>query len=162
VSFLTCRRPFNLDRMLHRGKYALDGEVKHFEKLTFRNCFRKIIGITPDYTFGDKCIAWGTFIWNFGFSFGLFYMGTIVWNSFYRWPTLWWGWRLFILSVIVACVKSMVSMIWFMIGGIIDMKQMFRDLAARTSVNELDNGMVEGNMSLADKAQLEAVDKKDA
>jgi len=161
VSFLTCRRPFNLERMLHRGKYALDGEVKHFEKLTFRNCFRKIIGITPDYTFGDKCIAWGTFIWNFGLSFGIFYMGTIVWNSFYRWPTLWWGWRLFILSVIVACVKSMISMVWFMIGGIIDMKQMFRDLAARTSVNELDNGMVSGNMSLADKAQLEAVDKKE-
>ncbi|MBO4491041.1 MAG: sodium:panthothenate symporter [Lentisphaeria bacterium] len=162
VSRLTCRRPFNLNRMLHRGKYAVDGEIKHFEKLTFRNAFKKIIGITPDYTFGDKCIAWGTFIYSFGISFGLFYIGTIVWNAFYRWPAEWWGWRLFIISVVVGCIVAVISMVWFLIGGVIDMKQMFRDLAARTQVNALDNGMVEGNMSLADKAQLEAVDKASA
>ena len=158
VSFLTCRKPFNLERMLHRGEYADKGEEKRFEKLTFRNIFKKIIGITPEYTFGDKCIAWGTFIWSFGISFGLFYVGTIVWNSFYRWPTSWWGWRLFILSVVVACVESMISMIWFMIGGIIDMKQMFRDLSARTQFNDLDNGMVEGNVSLSDKAAFEKLE----
>ena len=160
VSYLTCRRPFNLERMLHRGKYAVDGEVKHFEKITFRNAFKKIIGITPDYTTGDKIIAWGTFIWSFGISFGLFYIGTIVWNTFYRWPIEWWGWRLFIISIAVGCVIAVISMFWFLIGGIIDMKRMFCDLAARTQINELDNGMVEGNVSLADKAQLEAVDKE--
>ena len=161
VSRLTCRRPFNLDRMLHRGKYAVDGEVKHFEKLTFRNVFRKIIGITPDYTLGDKCIAWGTFIWSFGISFGLFYMGTIIWNAFYRWPIQWWGWRLFIISVVVGCIVAMISMVWFLIGGIIDMKQMFRDLAARTQVNDLDNGMVDGNVSLSDKAAFAKLEKTD-
>ena len=160
VSYLTCRRPFNLERMLHRGKYAVDGEVKHFEKITFQNAFKKIIGITPDYTTGDKIIAWGTFIWSFGISFGLFYIGTIVWNTFYRWPIEWWGWRLFIISIAVGCVIAVISMFWFLIGGIIDMKRMFCDLAARTQINELDNGMVEGNVSLADKAQLEAVDKE--
>ena len=30
-------------------------------------------------------------------------------------------------------------------------RQMFRDLAARTQINALDNGMVDGNVSLADK-----------
>ncbi len=160
VSYLTCRKPFNLERMLHRGKYAVDGEVKHFEKITFRNAFKKIIGITPDYTTGDKIIAWGTFIWSFGISFGLFYIGTIVWNTFYRWPIEWWGWRLFIISIAVGCIIAVISMFWFLIGGIIDMKRMFCDLAARTQINELDNGMVEGNVSLADKAQLEAVDKE--
>ena len=159
ISFLTCRRPFNLNRMLHRGKYAVDGEVKHFEKLTFRNAFKKIIGITPDYTTGDKIIAWSTFIWSFGISFGLFYIGTIVWNAFYSWPIEWWGWRLFIISVVLGCIVAIISMVWFMIGGIIDMRRMFHDLAARTQINDLDNGMVEGNISLADKAQLEAVDK---
>ena len=159
VSFLTCRKPFNLERMLHRGKYSDEGEVKHFEKLTFRNMFKKIIGITPDYTFGDKCIAYGTFVWSFGISFGLFYLGTIIWNSFYRWPIEWWGWRLFIISVVVGCVIAIISMVWFITGGIIDMKQMFRDLAARTRVNELDNGMVEGNVSLADKKDFSRIEQ---
>ncbi|MBE6371697.1 MAG: sodium:panthothenate symporter [Lentisphaerae bacterium] len=159
VSFLTCRRPFNLDRMLHRGKYAVDGEVKHFEKLTFRTLFKKILGITPDYTFGDKCIAWGTFIWSFGFTFGILFLGTIIWNAFYRWPIEWWGWRLFIISVVIACGVAVISMIWFMIGGVIDLRRMFRDLAARTQINELDNGMVEGNVSLADKKAFKALDQ---
>jgi len=158
VSFLTCRRPFNLDRMLHRGKYAVDGEVKHFEKLTFRTLFKKILGITPDYTFGDKCIAWGTFIWSFGIGFGVYFLATVIWNAFYRWPTHWWGIRLFILSIVIACVIAAISMVWFMIGGIIDLRRMFRDLAARTQINELDNGMVDGNVSLADKKDFEQLD----
>ena len=53
----------------------------------------------------------------------------------------------------------MISMIWFMIGGIIDMKQMFRDLSARTQFNDLDNGMVEGNVSLSDKAAFEKLER---
>ncbi|MBO4648838.1 MAG: sodium:panthothenate symporter [Lentisphaeria bacterium] len=159
VSLLTCRKPFNLERMLHRGKYSVDGEVKHFEKLTWRNAFRKLVGVTPDYTRGDKIIAYGTFIWSFGVAFLGFFLGTVVWNLFSPWPIAWWGWRLFILSVVVACVQALISMVWFMIGGIIDLRRMFRDLAARTQINVLDNGMVEGNMSLGDKAQLEAVDK---
>ena len=161
VSFLTCRKPFNLERMLHRGEYADPGEEKHFEKLTFCNVFKKIVGITQEYTFGDKCIAWSTFIWSFGVSFGLFYVGTIVWNSFYRWPIEWWGWRLFIISVAVGCVVAMISMVWFMIGGIIDMRRMFHDLAARTQINDLDNGMVEGNVSLADKAAFAKLEEKE-
>jgi hypothetical protein len=145
--------------MLHRGKYAVDGEVKHFEKLTVRNIFKKMIGITPDYTLGDKIIAWTTFLWTFVVTFLLMWLGTIVWNLFTPWPIEWWGWRLFIISVVVACIKALISMVWFMIGGIIDMRQMFRDLAARTQINELDNGMVSGHVSLADQQKFSTIEK---
>ncbi len=36
-----------------------------------------------------------------------------------------------------------------MIGGIVDLRRMLRDLAARTD-NPLDDGRVEGHVSLAD------------
>lgn len=39
------------------------------------------------------------------------------------------------------------------------MRNMFRDLGSRVT-NPLDDGKVEGNMFLADKASLEAVDKE--
>lgn len=45
-------------------------------------------------------------------------------------------------------------MFWFSTGGLIDLKRMFRDLEARV-INPLDNGQVEGHMSLADKAEFE-------
>ena len=47
----------------------------------------------------------------------------------------------------------------FGIGGIWGLFDMFRCLRQRVA-NPLDNGMVEGNMSLDDKAALEALDRK--
>jgi len=41
----------------------------------------------------------------------------------------------------------------------VNLIQLFRDLKQRV-VNPLDNGRVEGNVSLVDKAQFEAADKK--
>ena len=146
------------DKIAGEFLYAVDGEIKHFEKLTIRNFFKKMIGITPDYTLGDKIIAYSTFTWSFGVEFLLFFIGPIVWNSFSRWPTEGWGWRIFIFSVVLGCGKALISMFWFVIGGIMDLRQMFRDLAARTQINDLDNGMVDGNVSLADKIKFEKIE----
>jgi solute:Na+ symporter, SSS family len=48
-----------------------------------------------------------------------------------------------------------ISTVWFMIGGVLDIRQLFRDLAARVD-NPLDDGRVEGHVSLMDRAALGA------
>jgi hypothetical protein len=148
--------------MLHRGKYSL-GERRDIRvKWTARNILRNIIGITPEYTRGDRIIAWGVFFYSLGYGFGICFLGTVICNYFHPWPIRWWSPYFVIRYFIVPCVVSVITIFWFGIGGIIGLRQLFRDLRARRVVNDLDDGRVEGNMSLSDKAALEAADKDGA
>ena len=160
VSKLTCKEPFNLERMLHRGKYALDGERNLKLSWTPANFFKNLIGITPEYSKGDKVIAYGVFFYSFVYGFILCFVGTVIWNYFHPWPVEWWSKYFVIRYFVVPCVVAAISTVWFGIGGFMGLIHLFRDLKARKSVNVLDDGRVEGSMSLADKAALEAVDRQ--
>jgi len=160
VSLVTCREPFNLERMLHRGKYSL-GERRDIRmKWTPRNILHNIVGITPEYTRGDRIIAWGVCCYSLGYGFLIMFCGTVIWNAISPWPVEWWCWRAVFAAYLMPCVVATVSTVWFGIGGIVGLRQLFRDLKARREVNDLDDGRVDGSMSLADKAALEAVDRQ--
>ena len=159
VSKLTCKEPFNLERMLHRGKYAVDGESKPRMKWTLKNVFAKLIGITPEYSKGDKVIAYVLFCYSIIYRFFLMFIAVLIWNAISPWPSERWGNYFFISLLLIPCIVAAITAVWFGVGGFINLIQLFRDLKQRV-VNPLDNGRVEGNMSLADKAQLEAADKK--
>ena len=158
VSKLTCKTPFNLDRMLHRGKYNLDNDNKTVSKWTWRTLAGKLIGITPDYTTGDRVIAWALFIYSIIYRFGFSFIAVLIWNSIQPWPVEWWSYYFLIVFMVVPGIIAVIVTFWFGIGGVIDMRQLFRDLKQRV-INTLDNGMVEGNMSLADKKELEKLDE---
>ena len=81
----------------------------------------------------------------------------MIWNIFDRWPKEWWSTYFLVTSLLVPGVIAVIVTFWFGIGSAIDMRQLFIDLKNR-KLNFLDNGMVEGNISLADKAELEAID----
>jgi hypothetical protein len=51
------------------------------------------------------------------------------------------------------------STFWFGIGGFIDLFRLFKDLQARVA-DPLDNGRVEGNVSLADVAKFEEAERR--
>ena len=148
VSLLTFKEKFNLDRMLHRGIYSDGGESRKTEP-NFRSVFSRLIGIDENYTRGDKVIAWSVFAYSFVYSFVVMFAGVFVWNAIRPWPMLWWSWYFFIFNLIVPGIVACISTVWFMIGGIVDLRRMLRDLAARTD-NPLDDGRVEGHVSLAD------------
>ena len=161
VSYFTMKEPFNLERMLHRGKYNIDGENKEDLKFTFHHIFRKILGITKDYTTGDKVIAYAFFFQSFVWGFLSVFVGVIIWNKFSPWPLEWWGTYFFVVLLIVPLFLVIISVFWFGIGGFIDLVRLFRDLKARVT-NPLDNGQVDGHVSLADKAQFDKIEHHDS
>ena len=158
VSLITFKEPFNLDRMLHRGKYNFDGDEKKIHvKWSWKTVFSKIIGITPDYTKGDRAIAWSLFIYTFIYKFFIAFVLVAVSNIFFEWTSKMWGQYFYITHLIVPLPIAIVTTVWFFIGGVIDLRRLFIDLAKRKE-DYLDNGMVEGNVSLSDKAAVAKVE----
>ncbi len=156
VSYATKKEDFNLDRMLHRGKYALqDNKPKAQPIRSVGALLRKIIGITPEYTTGDKAIAIGLFTQSFIYGFLGTFLLVLIWNKFTPWTIPMWSRYFFITHLLVPGLIACFATFWFGICGFLDLKRLFRDLKARTEVNDLDNGMVGANgVSLADQKAL--------
>ena len=157
VSKLTCKELFNLDRMLHRGKYNLDKLNQAQSTWNLKTVFGKLIGITPEYSFWDRVVAYSIFGYSIVYQFIGTFIVIIIWNLFQKWPLSWWSGYFLITSLVVPGIITVIVTFWFGIGSVRDMIRLFRDLKTR-KINYLDNGQVEGNMSLADKAELEALD----
>ncbi len=159
---ITRQEPFNLDRLLHRGIYAaVEDVVVGDVKASLRHrIFRSMVGITPEYTRGDKAIAWSVFIWSIGYGFIVMFCGVLIWNAVTPWPARYWGVYFFITTIVTAILVGSVSTVWFMIGGLRDMRALFRDLAIRVA-NPLDDGRVEGHVSLADKERFEEAEQQE-
>ena len=160
VSYLTGRgkEKFNLDRMLHRGIYA-EGEKPQKMKWSFKNVISQLVGITPEYTRGDKFIAWGIFSYSFIYQFGILFLLVLVWNIFDRWSNAWWSNYFLVTALIIPGIIALITTFWFGIGGIRDMIRLFRDLRARDYVDPLDDGRVDGDISLADRKKFAELDK---
>ncbi|MDR0933230.1 MAG: hypothetical protein LBM70_09465 [Victivallales bacterium] len=158
-SLVTYKEPFNLDRMLHRGVYSIDGEKKISSKWTLKNTFGKLIGITPEYSRGDKIIAWSVFFYSIVYTFVIMFIGVWIWNLFSPWPEVYWSYYFYVNTLLVPSIAGIITTVWFMWGGIRDTIRLFRDLENRT-VNVLDDGRVSGHVSLADQAEIDHIDEE--
>ncbi|MBN1437199.1 MAG: hypothetical protein JW936_08990 [Sedimentisphaerales bacterium] len=162
VSLLTCREPFNMDRMLHRGKYKREGDRDDSIKrrLTPKAAFLRLIGINEEYSRGDKILTWSVFIYSFGWGFLIQFVVVAVWNVFFgQWSNEGWANWFFIQNIVIAGAVALVSTIWFSIGTTIDLKKLFRRLREK-EVSVLDDGRVIGNVSADDIALVEQVENK--
>ena len=143
VSLLTYRKPFNLERMLHRGKYA-DEQSKPPIRIAWslKNVFSKLIGINPEYTKSDRAIAYSVFTYTFIYRFGLTFVLVLICNIFCPWSKHAWGKYWFITMIAVPFAVGLITTVWFFIGGMIDLRHLFRDLEARKR-DYSDDGRVE-------------------
>ena len=140
VSLATCRKPFNLEKMLHRGEYADEKSIK--PPAVKRSIFSRLIGITPEYTKGDRIIAYSVFCYTFVYRFIFTFIMVVIWNTISPWKPYWWDRYFLITSLIVPGIVAAISSVWFLIGGVIDLKRLFVDLRNRGDIDVNDNGQV--------------------
>jgi len=136
VSLLTCRGEFDMDRMLHRGAYGVPGEHRPAAPALQR--WKKRLGISEEFTRGDEFIYFFNVAWT-AFWFATFAIGTVaalIWSiSEHSWET-WW-----LITVIITAVVGVITIIWFLWGGIRDLCQML-SLLSKEKVDATDDGTV--------------------
>ena len=162
-SLATYKKPYNLERMLHRGVYSIDGVKpvgKQGTRWSWKTVIDKLLGITPEFTRGDKILTWSVFLYTFIYQIGICFIGVLIWNLISPWPARWWSHYFYVTSLLVAGGIGVISTVWFLIGGIIDTKQLMKDLQARID-NPLDDGRVKGHVSLMDAVVLGDAAKDD-
>ncbi|MEW6749469.1 MAG: hypothetical protein AB1505_00640 [Candidatus Latescibacterota bacterium] len=158
VSLFTCREPFNMDRMLHRGQYRRAEDVPPAYTGKIPKWQHTFLGIDDQYSRGDKAIAWSVFLWSM-FSFALFALAA-GWNLLGgRWTSQgwfdWWVWN----SVYLAAFVGAVTTVWFTWGGLRDLRRLFRSLTVLQR-NVLDDGRVIGHVSADEVAKVEQIEHR--
>ena len=137
VSLMTFKEKINMDKLLNRGKYTINEEVKVVDEKV-KPIF-KLFGIGKEFTVEDKIIYLVSYVWNVFFTL-VFVVGTIynLYNnvSDESWMVYW------KYQVYINAVFSFIIIIWFTIGGFIDIKKMFR-LLNSSERDHRDSGWVE-------------------
>jgi SSS family solute:Na+ symporter len=138
VSLLGPHTDFDMDRLLHRGRYAVrdDQVVGDPQPPTVM----EKLGFTREFSGGDRLITYVTLAW------------PLVWTAIFvafttynllvdvpdaSWMTYWkwWTWFIWLTGIIIT--------IWFSIGAIRDIRVLFRDLkSGAVNINLEDDGRV--------------------
>ena len=147
--WLVLKKPaFDMDHLLHRGKYAVSSDHEtEVEKLPTG---LKAILPSHEFTLSDKWIYYFKLIWVLVwwaiFMFGTVYSLLIRDFSDEAWASFWW-WR-----VVLTLVFGIATTAWFFIGGIIDIRELFKTLRTLKR-NDHDVGMVVNHHDLSEEEE---------
>jgi hypothetical protein len=143
VSLVMPEKPFDLDRMLFRGKYRalLPESERDFrqERAGELPAWMEKIGFSREYSRADTWITAITVLWPLAFTL-LFVVGTVyavtIGISPESWLAFWqyWTWLVFGAGCVIV--------VWFTIGGFRDLKRMYAHLE-KYRADARDDGAVE-------------------
>ena len=123
VSLIGKKEPYNMDKLLNRGKYAISGEVEIINDIPDRGW--KMLGIGKEFTKTDKLIyvvnyLW-TGVWTLTFIIGTIYnLSHDVSNE--AWMTFW------KYYLVIQIGMALISIVWFTWGGYRDLRVMLKKL----------------------------------
>ena len=138
VSLVTGRRKaFDMDRMLHRGKYLVREEYKVVDARPDRGW--KALGMGKEFTRTDRVIYIATYAWTFSWVV-VFVAGTLLSLTRGSADASWFGfWRIYVMIYLAV---SVFVIVWFSTGGLINLRDMVRTLKTMTR-DHSDSGFVE-------------------
>lgn len=158
VSLLVGRRRANLDALLHRGIYAdvqreqvasgvadaALGETNPTPPSPVRPGFvARLLGYNEHFTRRDKLVAAGLVGWTFALGAAT----AASWSSnklFANWSPAAWANYWLVVGIVVPIIVGVVTLVWFGIGGIADLRAFF--IALKTLKRDAtDDGRVGGN-----------------
>lgn len=154
LSLLTCRQPFNMERMLHRGVYRRDDDTAlslstGLQNGSFwRRLPRTLSGIDEQFTRGDKVLSYSVMIYSLGWGFGSFLV-IVCWNFLSPWPDSYWVNWFFLANIVVGSVIGIIFTVWFGIGGSLDLYRMFERLKVHHT-DQFDDGRVAFHQNIDD------------
>ena len=136
VSLMAKEEPFNMDKLLNRGDYAIEGETKVVNEKTELGW--KIFMMGKEFTKADKLIYIINYVWT-GMWTLVFIIGTTynLYNdvSNAAWMTFWKNY------IFINIFMATITLIWFTIGGFNDLKIMMAKLSSDHRDHE-DDGWV--------------------
>ncbi len=147
ISLLTCKQDFNMERMLHRGPYAVEAYALEPSIQLEPSIWQKLIGIDENFTRGDRILSYAVFAWSM-FWFGVFVVVTAL-NLISPWPTRWWAEYWYVVGILMPLGIGVVTSVWFTLGGVRDLRRLFRHLQT-TQRNILDDGRVVDHRNAGD------------
>lgn len=147
VSFMTYNQPFNLDRMLHRGRYAVaepgPDPLAPVDRVRWR--WSALLGINEQFTRADRWQSIAVFAWSVA-NFAVFVVLTL-WNLLSPWPLAWWSRYWHIAGILIPLGLGVVTTVWFTVGGISDLRRFFAALRGKLS-DVTDNGVVQDRAAI--------------
>lgn len=136
VSLAGKKTSFNMDKLLNRGEYSSKEDSANIDSQPLKGW--KALGYTREFTKGDKAIFIATYVWTFAW-FVVFVIGTVINISIDVPDSAWMAfWKYFIY---IYSAASIVVVIWFLIGGAKDLKEMIQSLKSMVR-NHQDDGRV--------------------
>ena len=139
---------FNLMKMLHRGKYDVAGEHVTRSELSW---ISRRLGITHEFTRRDKTLYYATIAWTLFWMACFSYLtvkhftagvGSSEWLAFWH------------FKVYVTLILAIITTVWFLVGGTIDVYRLFRDLRLVHS-DDTDDGRVIDGRNAGEKNALQ-------
>jgi SSS family solute:Na+ symporter len=136
ISLMTRGNPHDLDKLLNRGEFTRNDETKIINSRPERGW--KMLGMGAEFTRFDKFIYVINYIWTFGWMF-VFIIGTFYNLSHEVSDSAWMEfWRIYL---IIHIIVSTISIVWFTIGGVKDIRVMLHRLKNQQR-DDSDDGFI--------------------